>query len=58
MLLVCATGALPGARLASAWTEAVVVLDFEGIVHNPEAAPTRMYGAAVKVWLQDITRPP
>ena len=38
--------------------QSVVVLDFEGIVHNPEAAPSRKYGAGVKVWLQDITRPP
>ena len=38
-------------------TEAVVVIDLEGIRHNPEARPRDKYGAAVMVWLEEISPP-
>ena len=58
MLLVCATGALPGAGLASAQTEEVVVIDFESVCYNPDAKPKDKYGEAVKTWMKDVPRSP
>ena len=31
-----------------------MLIDLEGIQHNPDAKPSLKYGAAVKLWMKDL----